>query len=170
MAAAAALLVAGCATLAPPPATAPRLTAVPKSFEMSGRIAVRQGDHSEIAELRWTRRGTSDEWVVSSPLGNEVARIESTPQGATLAQADGASEEAPTFQDLTAKVLGVALDPAWLAEGLHGRTPADLPPGWHFSVDETQPAGAVALARRITVRRGDTVVRLVVDRYVPLGD
>ncbi len=169
-AAAASLLLAACAALVPQETAIPSLTSVPTSFEMSGRLAVRQGQQSDIAVLRWTRRGTSDTWVIASPLGNEVARIESTPSGATLTQAGGASEEAPTFEALTRKVLGVALDPDWLAEGLHGKTPPQLPDGWRFSIDETQPAGEVRLAKRMTVRRGDTVVRIVVDSYRPLED
>jgi hypothetical protein len=38
-------------------------------------------------------------------------------------------------------------------------------------MDESQQAGAVTLAKRLTARRGDdVVVRLVVDSYRPLGD
>jgi outer membrane biogenesis lipoprotein LolB len=169
-AAALAMLLAGCAVLAPPETPFPQLAAAPRSFEMSGRLAVREGQHSEIAQLRWIRRGASDEWIVSSPLGNEVARIESTPNGATLTRGGDSAEQAETFQELTRRILGVALDPSWLAEGLHGRTPQNLPAGWRFTLDETQPAGAVQLAKRITVSNGDTVVRLVVDSYQPLGD
>jgi len=169
-AAAAALGLAACAALAPREAPPPALTSIPASFEMSGRLAVRQGQRSDIALLRWTRRGASDTWVISSPLGNEVARIESTPSGATLTQAGAAAEEAPSFAALTREALGVAIDPDWLAQGLYGKAPAALPDGWRFSVDETQPAGAVRLAKRMTVRRDDTVVRLVVDSYRPLGD
>jgi outer membrane biogenesis lipoprotein LolB len=169
-AAAAALLLAGCAAFAPEEAPLPSLAAVPTSFEMSGRLAVHQGNRSDIAVLRWTRRGHDDTWVIASPLGNEVARIDSTPAGATLHEAGGDTEEASSFEALTRKVLGVGLDPAWLAEGLHGKAPSGLPDGWQFSIDETQPAGAVRLARRITVRKDDTVVRLVVDSYRALDE
>lgn len=166
---AALLLLAACATLAPPTA-APQLAAVPQSFEMSGRLALRRGQQSEIARLRWTRRRGADVWEIASPLGNEVARIESTARGATLFRAGDPAEEAASFQDLTARILGVALDPAWLAQALHGRVPEGLPPGWRFTLDEKQPAGAIELAKRITVIDGETVVRLVVDSYRPLAD
>jgi len=169
-AAAAALVLAACATLAPPPSPAPILAEVPRSFEMVGRLAVRQGDRSEIAQLRWTRHGASDEWVIASPFGNEVARIESDSHGATLLRGGDAPERAASFEELTRRALGVALDPAWLAQGLHGHVPSGLPEGWQFTLDETQPAGALRLARRMTVRNGDTVVRLVVDSYRALGN
>jgi outer membrane biogenesis lipoprotein LolB len=169
-AAAGALLLAACAALPPPEPAIPSLTAVPASFEMTGRLAVREGDRSEIAQLRWTRRGRTDTWVIASPLGNEVARIESTPTGATLTQGGGEPQEAPSFEALTRRALGVALDPDWLAQGLHGTAPSRMPDGWSFRIDETQPAGAIRLAKRITVRKDDTVVRLVVDGYRALEE
>jgi len=169
-AAATLLLAAACATLAPPETPPPQLEGVPKSFEMTGRLAMRRGQESEIAQLRWTRRAGADTWVLASPLGNEVARIESTAQGATLYQSGGGGVQAASFEDLTERILGVALDPAALAQALHGHAPRDVPEGWRFTVDETQPAGNVALAKRITVTDGRTTVKLVVDTYQALAD
>jgi len=169
-AAAALLLASACAVLAPPESPAPRLEGVPRSFEMTGRLAMRRGQESEIAQLRWTRRGAADTWVLASPLGNEVARIESTAKGATLYQSGGGGVQADSFEDLTDRVLGVGLDPAMLAQALHGHLPRELPEGWRFTIDETQPAGAVTLAKRITVSDGRTTVKLVVDSYQALAD
>jgi outer membrane biogenesis lipoprotein LolB len=165
-----ALVFAGCAT-APPSAPLPSLTSVPKSFEMSARLSVRQGDRSDIARLRWTRRPGSDLWVFSSPIGNEVARIESSASGATLERAGAGREEAPSFAALTERLLGIALDPAELSAWLHGQpgrqgTPAE----WTVTVDERQAAGAIEMARRVTATRGDVVLKLVVDQYRPLGE
>jgi outer membrane biogenesis lipoprotein LolB len=164
-----ALVLGACASV-PAPRPMPQLDSVPTAFEMSGRLSVRQGDHSEIARLRWTHTRNSDLWVIASPLGNEVARIESTASGAHLAQAGGPGEDASSFEALTQRLLGVGLDPALLAAWLHGRPPADAPADWKFSMDETQQAGQVTLAKRLTASRGDVVVRLVVDSYRPLGD
>ncbi|MFL5522467.1 MAG: lipoprotein insertase outer membrane protein LolB, partial [Gemmatimonadales bacterium] len=97
-------------------------------------------------------------------LGNEVARIESGPRGATLKRAGGADEEAPTFAALTERLLGIALEPAALAGWLHGAVPADSG-GWTVAIEETQSAGTVQMARRLSATRGDVVVRLVVDEY-----
>ena len=161
--AAALLLAAGCATV-PSSTPLPQLSGVPQAFEMSGRLALRVADRSEIARLRWTHRPASDEWVLASPLGNEVARIRSDAGGAVLAQAGGAPEHAHSFAALTLKVLGVALDPATLAAWLHG-TQAPAAGDWTVVLDEKQRAGAVEIARRLSATRGDIVVRLVVDEY-----
>jgi outer membrane lipoprotein LolB len=164
-----ALILGACASLSPPQPL-PSLAAVPAAFELSGRLAVRQGDRSEIARLRWTHRAASDVWIVSSPLGNEVARIESNPSGARLAQAGGATREASSFAALTETVLGVALEPALLAEWLHGGDGGGGPSDWKVSVDERQAAGAITIARRISATRRDVGVRLVVDEYRALPE
>lgn len=157
-----ALLLGGCAVV---PTPLPQLDSVPAAFELTGRLAVRQGDRSEIARLRWTHRPAGDLWVVASPLGNEVARIESDALGARLSQAGGDSRTAASFAALTQSLLGVALEPALLAAWVHGGEPAGTPSGWNLVIDEKQPAGAIEIARRISASRGDVVVRLVVDEY-----
>lgn len=121
-------------------------------------------DRSDIATLRWTRSASGDVWIIASPLGNEVARIESSTHGARLSQAGGESQEAPSFQALTQHVLGVALDPQLLARWLHGEIPRDAG-GWNVTIDETQRAGAIDLAKRITASRDEVRVRLVIDGY-----
>lgn len=163
------LLLEACAT-APPTRPLPQLQSIPAAFEMSGRLALRQGDRSDIARLRWTRRPGSDVWVISSPIGNEVARIESTPGRATLQRAGAAAERAPDFASLTERLLGVPLDPRAMAAWLHGAPPAGDAGDWNVTIDETQRAGQVDLARRVTANRGDTTVRLVVDEYRVLGE
>lgn len=162
-----ALLLGACAVA--PPQPLPELTGVPASFEIAGRLSLRQGQSSDIAKLRWTHRGASDVWVISSPLGNEVARIESGPQGATLTQAGGSPQQASTFAELTNRALGIELDPAALAGWLHGRAPTQAS-GWLVTTEESHKAGAVDVARRMSATRGEVTVRLVVDEYRVLGD
>jgi outer membrane biogenesis lipoprotein LolB len=159
-----AALAAACAVAPVPETPLPTLSAVPAAFEMSGRIALRQGDRSEIARLRWTHAPGSDRWVIASPLGNEVARIESGPRGARLERAGAAPEEAGSFADLCERILGVALDPATLVGWLHGSAPAGGG-DWRVSVEQSTRAGSIDIARRLSARRADVTVRLVVDEY-----
>ena len=160
----AALFIAACASV-----PLPQLAGVPADFEVSGRIAVRLGDRSDIAKLRWTRRGPNDSWILASPLGNEVARLESSAGGATLVRAGAASESAGSFQELTERLLGVPLDPNEMAGWLHGAVPSAAG-DWKVSIEQMQRAGNVDLAKRITATRGDVVVRLIVDEYRALGE
>ena len=159
-----ALLLASCA-ITPERTRLPDLQGVPASFEMSGRLAVRQGQRSDIAKLRWTHAGAHDEWIISSPIGNEVARIDADASQAVLRRAGAESETAPDFSSLTERILGVALDPATLAGWLHGAGSTLTTEGWTVTLDEKQRAGSVDIARRITASRGDVSVRLVVDEY-----
>ena len=159
-----ALATAGCA-LVPEPTSLPELAAVPRAFEMSGRIAVREGQRNDIARLRWTHAASGDLWIVASPLGNEVARIESDARGAMLTQAGAPPQQADSFAQLAQALVGVPIEPATLAAWLHGRESAGSLSGWRVVLDETQQAGAVRIARRLTATRADTVVRLVVDDY-----
>lgn len=161
--------MAGCAALEPAPP--PSLAAVPGAFEIAARISVKQGDRGDLARLRWIHRPDSDAWVIASPIGSEVARIESDGSGAVLRRGGAAEERASSFAALTERLLGAALDPRELAAWLHGGKPANAAAAqWNVSIDETQRAGAVELAKRITATRGDTVVKLVVDSYRPLGN
>ncbi|MEO5676920.1 MAG: outer membrane lipoprotein LolB [Usitatibacter sp.] len=162
-----ALLLGACA-LAPKTGPLPDLAGVPSAFEVTGRLSLRQGDRSDIAKLRWTHRPGRDLWVISSPLGNEVARIESGAQGATLTQADGSGVQADSFADLTERVLGAALAPESLARWLHGSAPQEMDSAWRVTIDERQRAGSIDIARRMSAQRGDVTVRLVVDEYSAL--
>ncbi|HXF80281.1 MAG TPA: outer membrane lipoprotein LolB [Usitatibacter sp.] len=161
-------LLASCATT--PPAPLPELSQVPASFEVVGRLSVRTPERADIAKLRWTRKDATDVWVISSPIGNEVARLESGPRGTHLERAGQPTMSATSFAELTENILGVPLDPDRVAAWLHGKALHDAAGDWKVSVDETQQAGAVELARRITATRGDVVVRLVVDEYHALSE
>jgi len=163
-----ALLLAACATA--PTQPLPDLSRAPESFEIAGRLAIRQDQRSDIAKLRWVRKAGTDTWVISSPLGNEVARVESDASGATLYLPGGGEVSAPTFEELTERAIGVGLDPDVVAGWLHARAAPEPRGGWKVTIDETQRAGSVDLARRITASRGDVVVRLVVDEYRALAD
>jgi outer membrane lipoprotein LolB len=158
-------VLAGCA-IAPAPQREPlpALAGVPEAFEMSGRLALRLGDRSEIARLRWTHRSASDLWVIASPLGNEVARIESDARGAKLEQGGAPAQHAASFAELAERAVGVPLEPSALVAWLHASGPLDQG-DWKVTIDESTPAGSVTLARRLTARRGEVTVRLVVDEY-----
>ena len=157
----AALLVAACATV---PAPVIPLDGLPAAFAMSGRIAIRHGAEGEIARLRWERASQSDVWVLASPVGTELARIERGPEGLVVHRSGAAPLAAASFSELTENLLGAALDERLLVAWLH-RRPVAGPDGWEVTIDESQRLGGHEVARRITASRGETVVKLVVDDY-----
>jgi outer membrane lipoprotein LolB len=162
---AAALVVSACATVTVPDIP---LDGLPASFAMAGRIAVRHGGEGEIARLRWDRTTGSDVWVVSTPVGTEVARIERDAAGLVVHRPGVPPLAAANFSDLTEKLLGAAIDERLLVAWLHGR-PLAGPEGWQVTIDESRNLGGREVARRITASRGDTVVKLVVDDYRALA-
>lgn len=143
------------------------LDGLPASFEMAGRISVRHGGSGEIAKLRWNRAARSDLWVVSTPFGTEVARIERASEGLVVHRPGAAPLAASSFSELTEHLLGAAIDDRLLVAWLHGR-PLAGPEGWQVTIDEFQSLGGREVARRITALRGDTVVKLVIDDYQAL--
>ena len=158
---AAALLLAACASA--PPAPVP-LDGLPEAFEMAGRLSVAVSGRGEILRIRWRHSPRDDAWVLATPVGTEVARIERSGEGLTILRPGEAPATAASFADLTRDLLGAALDERALVAWLHGR-PVAGPGGWSVAIDEAQRVGETDLARRITASRDATVVKLVVDDY-----
>lgn len=159
---AASLFVAACAALTPAPVS---IVGLPTAFEMGGRMSVAHSGQGGIFRIRWSRAPADDTWVIATPVGTEMARIERTPGGGlTVLRPGEAPVSAASFADLTEDLLGAPLDERLLVAWLHGR-PVAGPEGWSVTIDESQHFGSTEVARRITASRGDTVVKLVVDDY-----
>lgn len=156
-----ALLLAACATLPPAPIA---LDGLPPAFEMKGRLSVAHAGQGEILRLRWSHGPADDEWVLATPVGTEVARIERVAAGLKVLRPGEAPMAAASFSELTGNLLGAPLDERLLVAWLHGR-PLAGPEGWAVTIDESQRIGEVPLARRLTATREGTVVKLVVDEY-----
>lgn len=156
-----ALLAAACTVL--PPAPVP-LDGLPEAFEMAGRLSVAQSGRGEILRLRWRHRADEDDWVLATPVGTEVARIERRGAGLVLHRPGESPVQAASLADLTESLLGAALDERLLVAWLHGRPVAGLGE-WVVTIDESQRFGAMEVARRVTALRGEVTVKLVVDDY-----
>lgn len=101
-----ALLLTACSSLPPAP---PQSAAQPydsADFSLNGRISARNSEHSFAGLISWQHTPTSDEVTLSSPLGQGVARIASTPAGAVLEQVDGSRHSADNAETLTETLLG----------------------------------------------------------------
>jgi outer membrane lipoprotein LolB len=112
------LVVAGCAQfthLSSPEAVA---------FELEGRIAVRFRDEASSGGVAWRHRDSDDEVLLTSPLGQGVARIVRAENVVTLTTADSKEYRAADAESLTESVLGFRLPLVGLAAWVRGRAAA----------------------------------------------
>jgi len=109
------LLLGACATLEFERAADAR------GFELSGRIAVRYGVEAAGGQLRWRHDREGDEMLISSPLGQGLARILRKGEVVTLTTADGREYRAANAEMLTERVLGYRVPLTGLPDWVRGR-------------------------------------------------
>ena len=122
--AAAALLAAACThvELKPPAAV---------DFELLGRIAARYGSDAFTGNILWRHAGAGDEMLISTPLGQGVARIVRQGDAVQLTTAEGKEFRAADSESLTERVLGFRLPIEGLADWVQGKpSPALEGRGW----------------------------------------
>jgi len=118
VAATAAALLAACAhvDLKPPAAV---------EFELLGRIAARYAKDAFTGNLQWRHASDGDEMLITTPMGQGVARIVRQGDAVQLTTADGHEYRAPDAESLTERTLGFRLPLEGLADWVQGRpTPA----------------------------------------------
>lgn len=93
-------------------------------FELEGRIAVRFRDEASSGGVSWRHRADGDEVLLTSPLGQGVARIVRADSLVTLTTADAKEHIAADAETLTESVLGFRLPLAGLADWVRGRAAA----------------------------------------------
>ena len=119
-AAAALLLAAGCAhvELKPPAAV---------EFELFGRIAARYAKEAFTGNVQWRHAGSGDEMLITTPMGQGVARILREGDAVQLTTADGHDYRAPDAESLTERTLGFRLPLEGLADWVQGRPSPGVP-------------------------------------------
>jgi len=90
-------------------------------FELTGRIAVRFRDESSSGNFAWRHGVDEDEVLITSPLGQGVARIVRAGQSVTLTDAEGREHRAGDAESLTEQVLGFRLPLAGLTDWVRAR-------------------------------------------------
>jgi outer membrane lipoprotein LolB len=124
----AALLLAGCAQLE----TAPSGQAV---FELSARLAARQGSESFTGNLAWRHGEASDELLITTPLGQGVARIVRDASGVLLTTAEPKEYRGADAESISEQALGYRLPLQGLADAVQGRSAAALEQrGWKVEI------------------------------------
>ncbi|MGB7542151.1 MAG: lipoprotein insertase outer membrane protein LolB [Burkholderiales bacterium] len=99
-------------------------------FELSGRVAVHYGNEGVSGRIFWRHSNDSDDLLITSPLGQGVARISRSGGEARLVTGEGAEYRAADAESLTERVLGWRLPLAGLPDWVQGRAspgrPAEL--------------------------------------------
>lgn len=90
-------------------------------FELTGRIAVRWRDESSTANIAWRHGARDDEVLITTPLGQGVARIVRAGDAVTLTDAQAREYRAADAESLTEQVLGFRLPLAGLADWVRAR-------------------------------------------------
>lgn len=135
-----------------------------RAFSLDGRIAVRQGEIRNYANVVWRHDAGHDSILVTTPLGQGVAELSRDAAGARLVTADHREIVAPDWEGLAKRALGARLPlddlPAWLT----GHPP---PPGsgWRVRYLDYQSPAPDALPTLIEFQRDDLYVRLKVDHW-----
>src|SRR5260370_15191231 len=165
----AALLVA-CSSL--PDAGRP----LPGGFELSGRGAVRHGKDAASGKIFWRHSDDSDELLITSPIGQGIARISRERDQFRLVTGDNKEYRAADAESLTEQALGWRLPLAGLSDWVQARASpgqqaemrgdADKgmelrQDGWHVAYEEFR--GGKPFKMRLT--REDLEIVIIVDQW-----
>ncbi|MCU0803851.1 MAG: lipoprotein insertase outer membrane protein LolB [Burkholderiales bacterium] len=174
LAAAAFVVLAGCATLPPPAAPL-----AGDAFEVTGRFAARHGAEGGSGRIQWRHSAAEDDLVVSNPLGQGIARITRREGVYTLETADDRRFTSTDADALAAQALGWPLPVSGLPDWLRGRPVAGRPAvvergangepirleqdGWRVEYLAFDDAGM--LPTRLKVSRGDLDLRFSIESW-----
>lgn len=118
--AAALMLLAACAQLEQAPSGQ-------SVFELNGRLAARQGNESFSGNIAWRHAADADEMLITTPLGQGVARIVRQGNTVMLTTAEPKEYRAADAESITEQTLGFRLPLAGLADWVQGRPSEKLP-------------------------------------------
>lgn len=180
VAGAAAALLGACAPMtAREDAVAARRATLP-SFMLEGRLSATDGRQAASGRVEWAHAATADRLVLLSPLGQIVARLDSSPAGASLIQADGSRLDSASADTLLPAVLGVDVPaarlPLWVQGATDGGTQVRerdgagrplhvIDQGWRIDYLAYADERPESLPTRLDISRGDARIRLIIDAW-----
>lgn len=155
-----------------------------EAFALSGRVAVSTPANGFNASLRWRQAGEVSEVSLDGPLGVGGAEIELRGDDLDLRTSRGEHLEGEAAHEALLREVGFPLPLAALRYWLRGvpapgaaadevidearqRLTRLVQEGWEIAYGEYLEGEAGSLPRRVVAQRGDTRVRVVVDRWTP---
>ncbi|MGB8856525.1 MAG: lipoprotein insertase outer membrane protein LolB [Burkholderiales bacterium] len=154
-------------------------------YQIAGRVSVAQAENGYFGNLRWNRNGDIHEIEILSPLGQVIARLYKNDGGYTLTTADQRVLQSHDSEQLMRDAMGFALPVAGLEHWVLGRAAPKtrydaqkfpdgrieslMQDGWKISFAEyfspEHSAEGEAVPKKITLRRDDLVIKLVMDSW-----
>ena len=174
-------LVEGCAIITAPsdplPSVPEAAATMAPYFLLNGRISVRASDKVDSGQIRWHRSAIEERVGLYSPLGSQVAELLSDKRALVVTLQQGKDTiAASSVSELTQSLLGVPLDLDRVAEWTQGYrlrenevTEVMLANGdqWNVTAERYVVSGNHRYASRVIAIKGDIVVRLVIDEWMP---
>lgn len=154
------------------------------SFALHGRVAISTPGAGFNASLRWQQQGEVSQVSLDGPLGVGGAQIEVGHGNFALRTSRGEHLEGDAARVALEQRLGFPLPLAELRYWIRGvpapgvaadevldegrqRITRLVQQGWAIDYNEYLEGAAGSLPRRVSAQRGDTRVRVVVDRWAP---
>lgn len=181
------LLLTGCPSLPPRPAITQSWDErrselqTREQFELKGRVAVAAGTDGFNARLRWEQTGPRTLVAIDGPLGVGGLRVASDGAMFTVATSDGEQLDSEAARASLSERLGFELPLASLRYWILGVPDPSQPAvetldteqrlasleqsGWQIEYARYDVFEGRWMPERMTMRRGDVRVRLIVDRW-----
>lgn len=177
------LFLSACALLQRPAEIPPRpAREAVSAFSLEGRLAVRQGDRPAQAGIEWEHRPGWDRVFLTGPLGQGLAELEQTADGARMTTADQKRFTAPDASRLARDLLGFELPLERLPEVVVGQVDTQtrdalgrperaLSAGWqvrYLRYESDDPRALPSLIELHRDRQGDDEaleLRLKIDQW-----
>ena len=149
----------------------------PGAFELSGRVAIRYGKEAESGKLFWRHSDETDDLLITSPLGQGVARVSREGSEFRLVTGNAGEHRATDAESLTERALGWRLPIAGLSDWIQGRPglgrEAELSRDEEGRIRELRQDGwrveyesfRGARPEKLRMSRDDLEIRLFIDRW-----
>lgn len=134
-----------------------------RAFSLEGRLSVKQGEKSYQAGIQWQHGPDQDRLFLTGPLGQGLAELERTAEGAKLLTSDQKTVTAADADALARDVLGFDLPLAHLPDWVLGRGQSVA--GWRVDILRRESDAPNALPQLLELQQEDLTVRIKIDQW-----
>ena len=152
-----------------------------KQFNIQGRLGVQTEGRGFSGSTRWHHDSTTDDIGLFSPLGSQVATINTTAAGVVLVTSEGKTYTANDAETLTQQTLGWSLPMQGLPDWVLGRpAPRAIEQsqwdeagrltrlkqdGWDIEYGQYIDSSGYQLPSKITLRSPKLNLKLIIERW-----